>query len=170
MTDRDLMDIVKARREEERNRKQKAKQWKKHENKVSDDLKANKPSGTVGKQVTLVVEGIDTKGKPFKKRIRIDNLQETSPGKYQLTDAKYSGVKDLTKVSNKQLRNTFTTNQKTVYDAIGGTNGAKVTKVTPVGRNASKAGLAPNEPINIEPNVNIGVNNTNGSITYRKYP
>lgn len=35
---------------------------------------------------------------------------------------------------------------------------------------ASKAGLAPNEPINIEPNVNIGVNNTNGSITYRKYP
>lgn len=57
-----------------------------------------------------------------------------------------------------------------MYDAIGGTDGAKVTKVTPVGENASRAGLAPNEPINIEPKVNIGVNNTNGSITYRKYP
>lgn len=158
------------RQKKEKAKKKKGKQWKEHENKVSKDLKTKNPSSTVGKQVTLVVEGIDTKGKTFKKRIRIDNLQETSPGTYQLTDAKHSEVKDLTQVSNKQLRNTFTTNQKTVYDAIGGTNGAKITKVTPVGENASKAGLVPNEPINIEPKVNIGVNNSNGSITYRKYP
>lgn len=137
-------------------------EWKKHENNVSNDL------GTSGKQVTLVVEGIDEAGAPFKKKIRIDNLQKVGKTKkYQLIDAKYSSINDLTKATENQLRNTFTENQKTVYDAIGQ---GRVSSVTPVGKNALKAGLVPNEPIRIKPKVNIAVNNPNGGITYIGYP
>ncbi|MFK8269253.1 hypothetical protein [Capnocytophaga cynodegmi] len=145
-------------------------QWKQHEQEVLEDLKAQNPSAEVGEQVTLVVEGTDAAGKSFRRRIRIDNLYKTENNTYQLIDAKHSSVNDLTKASPEQLRGTFTTNQKTVYDAIGGKDGATVTSVTPVGENASKAGLVPNRPINIEPKVNIGVNAPEGGIVYKGYP
>lgn len=147
-----------------------AQNWQEHENNVTDDLESQNPDVTVGQQITLVVEGIDANGKPFKKRIRIDNLHDTGNGTYQLTDAKFSSVNDLTQATNNQLRNTFTQNQKPVYDAIGGKDGAQIISVIPVGQNASDMGLTPGQPINVEPNVHIAVNNPNGGIVYTDYP
>jgi hypothetical protein len=147
--------------------KKKKKVWKKHEDCISDHLGSKHP--IVGKQITLKVEGIGTNGKPFKKKIRIDNLYKDKSGRYQLVDAKHSSVKDLQNVPKMELRNTFTKNQKIVYDAIGGKNGAKVTKITPVGKNANDMGINVKNII-IEPKVEIGVNTANGGIYYRDYP
>lgn len=146
----------------------KPKNWKEHENNVTDDLR-NKNSN-VGEQITLDVTGVDSNGNPFTKRIRIDNLHRTANGTYQLTDAKYSNVTDLTNASNADLRNTFTQNQKPVYDAIGGKDGASIISITPVGKNAENMGLISGESITVEPNVQIAVNNPNGGIEYRDYP
>lgn len=146
----------------------KSQNWQEHESSVSNDLK-NKHKN-VGEQITLNVTGIDSDGKPFTKRIRIDNLHKTESVTYQLTDAKYSEVKDLTNSTNAELRNTFTKNQKPDYDDIGGKDGASITSVTPAGQRAIDMGLKPGEYIIIEPNVQVGVNNPNGGIVYRDYP
>ncbi|PUV24398.1 hypothetical protein [Sphingobacterium athyrii] len=148
----------------------KPKDWSEHEANVTDELQTQNPDVTVGEQITLDVTGIDANGKPFTTRIKIDNLHETSPGTYQLTDAKFSSVKDLTSVPTTDLRNTFTNNQKPVYDAIGGKGGAKITEIKPAGQRATDMGLKTGKPINVEPKVKVAVNDPNGGIIYRDYP
>ncbi|MGJ8660008.1 MAG: hypothetical protein ACSHWV_09175 [Cellulophaga fucicola] len=144
----------------------KSKNWKEHEKNVTEDLKSKNPDAKIGDQITLDVEGIDDSGKPFKARIRIDNMHKDSNGKYQLTDAKFSSKKDLTS-KDVNLRNTFTKNQKKAYDAIG--NG-RATSVTPMGQKAKDFDLEPGKPIQVNQKINIGVNNSNGGTTYIGYP
>jgi RHS repeat-associated protein len=141
---------------------QAATNWRQHEQLVTQNLQNATPGRTIGTQVTLDVTNNATQQTA---RIRIDNLLPQGPGAnptYQLVDAKFSGVTDLT---NANLTNRVTPNQAQVYPWIS--SGQNVT-VVPVGQNAINAGLTPGVGINVNPSVQIHVNGPNG-IVVRPY-
>ncbi|GHS94650.1 hypothetical protein FACS1894207_3230 [Bacteroidia bacterium] len=139
------------------------KAWKEHEAKVQSDMKSKYENS--GSQITLDVEGIDAQGNLFKETIRVDELSwNPKTKKYIITDAKHSQTKDLTR---SKLDGTFTESQKPSYDAIG--NG-RASSITPRGDNAKKMKLSTGQAIEVENSINVGVNNNDGGITYRKYP
>jgi len=133
--------------------------WQQHEQLVTQQLVADNPGVNIGRQVTLDVTG--PTGETV--RIRIDDLVPTN-GRYQLVDAKFSSVTDLTNPAT-DLTNTVTDNQSVVYDWVA--RGEQVT-VVPEGANAEAAGLTPGVPIQVQPSVQIHVNGPNG-IVVRNY-
>jgi hypothetical protein len=95
-------------------------------------------------------------------RIRIDNIYADNSGAFQMVDAKFSGVNDLT---TSALENTVTPNQSIAYDWI---RTGQPIEVVPAGENAVRAGLPVNAPITIAPSVEMHVNSPNG-IVVRTY-
>jgi hypothetical protein len=127
--------------------------WQQHEQQVTQALQNANPGANIGRQVTLdVTSGTQTA------RIRIDNTVPTPSGRFQLVDAKFSGVQDLTTAN---LSGTVTPNQTTVYGWIR--NGSPIT-VVPRGANAAAAGFTPGVPIVVEPNVQMHVNSPTGIV------
>jgi hypothetical protein len=135
-------------------------EWQDHQDNVTAALEKNNPGATVGEQVTLDVTNNAT-GQTV--TIRIDNTVSTGPNTFQLVDAKYSAVDDLTTAS---LGGTLTPNQSDAYEWIG--RGDSVT-VMPRGAQAAEAGMQVGVAIQVEPSVQIHVNGPNGSIVVRKY-
>ena len=133
--------------------------WQQHEVNVTQNLRAASPTAAVGEQVTLDVTN-NTTGQAV--RIRIDNTVATGPNTFQLVDAKFSSVRDLTTAN---LDSTVTANQTTAYGWIR--NGENLT-VTPAGPRAIAAGMTPGAPISIAPTVQVYVNTPTG-IAIRTY-
>ena len=129
--------------------------WRQHEAAVTSRLRTINPGTTVGEQVTLDVTNTTT-GEVV--RIRIDNIYRNQSGQYQLVDAKFSSVQDLTTAN---LDSTVTANQSTAYGWIR--NGQPV-RVVPAGANATAAGLTPGTPIQIAPSVQVHVNSPAGVV------
>jgi hypothetical protein len=113
----------------------------------------------IGRQVTMDVTGPG--GQTV--TIRIDNLVPTN-GRFQLVDAKFSAVTDLTNPSV-NLASRVTVNQRTVYGWVS--NGQPVTVVVR-GANTATANLTPGTTIALEPSVQIHVNGPTG-IVVRNY-
>ena len=132
---------------------------------MTQSVRAANPGTVVGEQVTLVVRVPRPGGGSRPVRIRIDNIHRAPNGRYQLGDAKHSGVHDLSNPAT-PLRPTLTPNQRIAYDAIR--NGTAVS-VTPVGQNAVNAGLTPGRAIPVNSGIDIHVNNPAGGITTRTY-
>jgi RHS repeat-associated protein len=133
--------------------------WQQHEQFVTQNLQNANPGATIGRQVTLDVTNTTTSEMVT---IRIDNTLPTGANTYQLIDAKFSSVQDLTTAN---LRSTVTPNQTTAYGWISG--GQPVT-VVPRGANAAAAGMTPGAPINVTGTVQIHVNGPTG-IVVRNY-
>jgi hypothetical protein len=133
--------------------------WQQHEANVVARLRAANPGVTVGEQVTLDVTNTTT-GQTV--RIRIDAIYRNGSGQYQLVDAKFSAVNDLTTGS---LDSTVTANQSVAYGWIR--SGAPV-RVVPAGARAIAAGLPPGAGIPIAPTVEMHVNSATG-IMVRTY-
>jgi hypothetical protein len=114
---------------------------------------------TVGEQVTLDVTNTTT-GQTV--RIRIDAIYRNGSGQYQLVDAKFSSVSDLTTGS---LDSTVTTNQSVAYGWI---RSGQSVRVVPAGARAVAAGLPPGTGISIAPTVEMHVNSATG-IVVRTY-
>ena len=140
-----------------------AENWQQHEQFVTQTLAAANPGVNVGEQVTLMVVN-NTTGEVA--TIRIDNIYQaggtTAEPIYQLADAKFSSVNDLTTAN---LNNTLTDNQSIVYPWIA--RGDSIT-IIPSGQNAANAGISPGWPIQLNPSVQIYVNGPNG-IVVRPY-
>jgi hypothetical protein len=116
------------------------------------------PAGTPhGQQVTLDVTGPG--GRTV--TIRIDDLYRTPSGSWQLVDAKFSRVRDLTSAN---LTSTATANQRLAYQWI--TSGT-ATSVVPRGTFAQSAGIA-GSSIPVSSSVEVHVNSPTG-ITVRNY-
>ncbi|MGM5629618.1 hypothetical protein O2K51_01850 [Apibacter raozihei] len=141
--------------------------WRDHQNNVTQELRENNPNTSVHEQVYLDVQGTDVHGNPFSKRIIADQMYDTGNGSYQIIDSKFSSVNDLTTVTSTDLRNTFTNNQKPVYDAIGGNGSITSVSIADV-PSSHNMGLTPGQ-ISVSGPVQIAVNTPNG-IIYRTYP
>jgi hypothetical protein len=124
-------------------------QWQVHEEGVYNDLLKNNPQGQFGKQITLDVYNKNGQ----METIRGDILFK-SPGSqmYELVDAKYSSVKDLTNVN---LKSTLTESQQAAYEWIK-TGQAAV--IIPRGGNGAQLNFAPGVPIKVSPQIKIAVN------------
>jgi RHS repeat-associated protein len=133
--------------------------WQQHEADVVARLRAANPGVTVGEQVTLDVTNTTT-GQTV--RIRIDAIYRNGSGQYQLVDAKFSSVSDLTTGS---LDSTVTTNQSVAYGWI---RSGQSVRVVPAGARAVAAGLPPGTGISIAPTVEMHVNSATG-IVVRTY-
>ena len=143
-----------------REQKNSAIEWQDHQENVTAELKANNPGATVGEQVSLEVTNNAT-GETAS--IKVDNTISTGTNRFQLVDAKYSAVNDLTTAD---LSSTLTPDQSDAYEWIA--RGDSVT-VMPSGPAAVRAGMEPGLPIDVEPAVQIHVNGPNGSIVVRNY-
>jgi len=134
--------------------------WPQHETFVTQELQAANPGQNIGTQVTLDVTNLTT-GEV--ETIRIDNLvPQGNVGQptYQLVDAKFSSVRDLTN-PNLNLASTVTDSQAIAYQWIA--RGQPV-RVVPRGQNAINAGLRVGQPINVNPSIEIHVNGRNGIV------
>ncbi|MBI2804656.1 MAG: hypothetical protein HYX68_06690 [Planctomycetes bacterium] len=138
--------------------------WGQHQRLVTKALRNANAGRPIGVQVSLDVTNRNT-GQTV--RIVIDNLvpQGTAANlTYQLVDAKFSRVYDLTSPTV-NLARTVTVNQRVAFDWIR--TGQPLT-VIPRGGNARRAGLTPGTPITLTPGVQIHVNGPNG-IVVRQY-
>lgn len=95
-----------------------------------------------------------------------DNLLEVGPRTYEIVEAKFSRVNNLTKASRATIRAAATTPQRTVFDWIS--TGQPI-RIVPAGNRAAQAGLPVGGTITISPNIRIGVNNPNGGVVYRTW-
>ncbi|MHA4808141.1 RHS repeat-associated core domain-containing protein [Flavitalea flava] len=122
--------------------------WKVHEEAVYNDLVKNNPQGQFGKQITLDIYNKDGR----METITIDFLSKlpTSPV-YELVDAKFSSVKDLTNTNSKPQ---YTESQSASYRWL---KNNEVAAVIPRGLNAAKAGLVVGQAIKVNPQVKIAV-------------
>jgi hypothetical protein len=78
---------------------------------------------------------------------------------FELVDAKFSSVKDLTTAN---LEPTLTKNQKIVYDLLANEKTRGSVTVMPVGENAVRAGMTLGNSIKIANPVQIYVNTPTG--------
>ena len=131
-----------------------------HEAAVAQRLRVVNPGTAVPEQVYLDVTNVKTGAQT---RIRIDAMYEASPGKYQLVDAKFSSVKDLT-TSN--LQSTVTKNQKLAYQWIK--DGNATVRVSQVPSAAAKGFGAGGQVLDVGSNVQLHVNSP-GGIVVRNY-
>jgi hypothetical protein len=138
-----------------------AQSWQQHETLVTQALRSQNPGAPIGRQVTLDVTNVRS---GVTETIRIDNTVPQN-GVYQLVDAKFSGVRDLTQPTV-NLTSTVTQNQQAVYSWI---SGGQPVVVVPRGANAVKAGMTPGVPINVAPTVQIHVNAPSGGTVVRTY-
>jgi RHS repeat-associated protein len=129
--------------------------WQAHEAAVTTRLRTANPGVAVGEQVTLDVTNTTT-GQAV--RIRIDNIYPNGSGAYQLVDAKFSAVNDLT---TRNLSSTLTPNQSLAYGWI---RSGQPISVVPAGANATAAGLQVGAPITIAPTVQVHVNSASGIV------
>lgn len=129
--------------------------WRGHEAAVDTSLRASLPAGTpVGRQVTLDVTGPGG----ARTTIIIDNMYRDAAGNWQLVDAKFSSVRDLTTAN---LTTTVTPNQRLAYSWI---SSGTATSVVPRGTFATSAGIA-GAPITVNPSVQIHVNSPTGIVS-----
>lgn len=135
--------------------------WRQHEGQVTQAIDNSLPAGTThGQQITLDVTNTAT---GELETIRIDNIyRDPATGNFQLVDAKFSSVRDLT---TGNLSSTVTESQQAVYGWIR--NGDPVS-VVPRGARAVTAGLPTTGPIPINPSVQVHVNSPAG-IVIRNY-
>jgi RHS repeat-associated protein len=129
--------------------------WQQHQRLVTQQLIADNPGVAIGEQVTLDVTG------PTGQTVTIiaDDLVETNGG-WQVVDAKFSAVKDLTNPAT-DLTNTLTPNQKVAYPWI---SRGQATSVIPRGAKAQLAGMVPGVPIQLRPSVQVHVNGPAGIV------
>jgi RHS repeat-associated protein len=133
--------------------------WREHETNVVARLRDENPGVNVGEQVTLKVTNTATNETV---RIRADAIYPNQAGQYQIVDAKFSSVKNLTTAN---LESTVTPNQSAAYGWI---KSGQPVRVVPVGGNARAAGLSVGRPIQIAPSVQVHVNGP-GRIVVRSY-
>ena len=133
--------------------------WEAHEAAVTNRIKALNPGAAVPEQVYLDVKNLET---GVSKRIRIDAIYKNPAGDYQLVDAKFSSVKDLT---TGNLKSTLTENQKLAYQWIK--DGKAAVSAADVPSAASK-GFAGGQSLTVTSPVQIHVNSPTG-IVVRPY-
>lgn len=141
--------------------------WRAHENAVTEQLRSSIGEVNVAEQVTLRVRGTDAQGNPIDVTIRADNVVMVK-GRYRIIDAKFSRVNNLGD-ANYNIRNTFTKNQRSAYDAIGGNGNGSVSSVEVRGNGAIRFGIKSGDPITLEKGVGIYYDSPNGA-GYRTYP
>ena len=136
--------------------------WQEHEAATTAYLEGANPGVAINEQITLDVTNTTT-GESV--RIRIDNIYRTSSGDYQLVDAKFSAVNDLTQETS--FSGVVTDNQEVAYGWIR--NGEPIS-VVPAGARAATAGLRPGLPISVAPNVQMSVNSAAGPVLINYAP
>jgi RHS repeat-associated protein len=125
-------------------------EWQVHEENVYNDLAKNNPQGQFGKQVTLDVYNKNGQ----METIRVDILfkPNAKSSLYELVDAKFSSVRDVT---NSKLESMDTESQGNAYNWI---KNNQVSSIIPRGENAINAGLPVGQSIQVSPLVKIAVN------------
>lgn len=125
-------------------------QWQIHEDNVYNDLVKNNPQGQFGKQITLDVYNKNGQMETIRGDVLFKPNAKSSM--YELVDAKFSSVKDLTNVN---LKSTLTESQQNAYDWI---KTGQVSAIIPRGENALNAGFAVGQSISVSPQIKIVVN------------